>query len=1623
MNPSPHTRRRSLLHLAIVLTLLLAFASYAVPVFASPPSFTSPSTTIFINEIHYDNVGTDAGEAIEIAGPAGTDLTGWTLVLYNGSGGASYDTVSLSGAIPDQQSGFGTVFVSFPSNGIQNGSPDGIALVNGSTVVQFLSYEGTFTAVGGPANGMMSTDIGVSEAGSEPAGQSLRLTGSGSMYGDFVWNAPALSSFGSVNPGQTFTGGPANAPIIPVCNSPLSIIEGDGASHALSASDSDGTVTGITLVSVVPATSDIALANVTPATGVGGTATATVEVASSLAPGSYTATLEFSNDDATPQTAQCQLQVSVTPLVSIPEIQGTGQFSPYAGQTVATFGVVTLFNSSGSSLWLQDPSGDGDPATSDGIFVSGGGFPAVGPRPAVGDRIRIVALVEEQQFAPSLPLTRLRSVALIQVVSSGNPLPAPVQLRNLPDELLLEGINFWEPLEGMLVQVNDARVVAPTNGFGEFGLLAPRDARPGSGYQPSSKHILLKFDEFDGFLDYNPERIMVDDSASPVPNVRPGDQIGSLVGVVDYTFSMYKLQVASIGGLELQSPPTVPVSKRSSGQGNLTVTTFNVENLFDLFDDSAVDSLGQLGVDPGTEWGSGLASTADNTLRRQASVCQGDRIPRNAFDPALEWVGFATDTFDGLGAHTLSCGLAPDLIISEYVEGTSNNKAIEIVNGTGAPIDLGAGNYRIEIYFNGGTSAGQVIGLTGTLANGDVHVLAHSSANAAILAVADQTSSNLNFNGDDAVVLRKGVDKDDLSSTPSAAALETKLSKLALAVRLELRLPDILVAEEIENTAILQEVGDRVNAVAGTDYRAVSFETSDVRGIEVGFLWDANRVELLDAFQLSDAVVPGVSAAFGPTSESPGREPLVGFFNVTGSMQDEPLVIVGNHFKSKSGDEALYGVSTLNGDPPNRVTEAQRKLQARVVRDYVNQLLDADPHALVMATGDLNDFQFPEPGEGVDHPLAILEGGPVEVPLTNLVNLEHEADRFSFVFDGNSQVLDHMLVSPALLDLKSGQDFLHFNAGYPAAYSGDATTPLQVADHDPFEGRFKISKVKATFTLTVLHNNDGESQLINAPGQVDFGGIARFKTLVDNLKTTALTGPGMRGVVMLSSGDNFLAGPRWNASLVKGVPFYDSIALRLVGYDAMALGNHEFDFGPEVLADFIRSFEFATHFVSANLDFSQEPSLQALVDLDVIVKSHIVHENGELIGIVGATTPLLPAISSPRNVIVDPDVAAAIQGEIDFLTANRVDKIVVISHLQNINEDLALAPMLRHVDVMIAGGGDELLANEGDLLVPGDVRNPNLPYPLYASGADGSIIPIITTPGDYKYVGRLAVNFDRHGRVITVDDSSGPVRVAGGGNPDAVPPDPEVQTLVVDPVQAYVANLAANVIATSEVALEGRRDPGVRTMETNLGNLMADSLLWQANQLAAQFGVPPADVALQNGGGIRNNNLIPAGPITELDTFSIAAFSNFVSIVPNIPPAQFKEIMENAVSRIPLADGRFAQIAGFTMVYDPSQQAQVVDNAGTVLTPGFRVREIRLDDGTYIVQNGEVVPDAPSVSISTNDFSARGGDQYPFRGTPFTTLGVTYQQALFNYIVDALNGLISAGQYPEGGEGRITTTP
>ena len=571
-----------------------------------------------------------------------------------------------------------------------------------------------------------------------------------------------------------------------------------------------------------------------------------------------------------PVTVQSNDTPEPTP-ISIMQIQGSEQFSEFDKKLVETTGIVTLYNSSRSSFWMQDPNGDGSPATSDGIFVSGGGFPKQGTKPKVGDLIRIIAEVQEQKFGTALPLTRLRRVKHIKVISQNNPLPLAIKLDMLPSESITQGIEFWEALEGMLVSVSDATVVAPTTRFGEFAILTKQNRKLKSGYFSETKQLLIR-STGDQQVDYNPERILVDDSSIQNPIiVQPGDEIESLLAVVDYTFSNYKLQPVHFQ-VEIESS-LAETQKIEQEQNRLSLATFNVENLFDL----------------------------------------------------------------------------------------ENNP-----------------------------------------------------------------------------------DKNDQSSTPTPAELETKLSKLTLAIQRELHLPDIIVIQEIENTKILQTLADRINAQSKTQYEGVSYESSDARGIEVGFLWNKAKVGLKTSHQLSGNAV---ELAFGTHSDSPGREPLVGVFDFNGYE----ITVIGNHFKSKGGDDALYGIH----QPAIRDSEIQRKLQAHAVRDYVDILLTANPKANIVVAGDFNDFQFAEPGEGDDHPLAILTGD-TDLVLHNLINKVKQSKRFTYIYDGNAQVLDHILVSTALQEQLKKIQISHFNANSAAVHSIDPLIPNRSSDHDPVTVMFKF---------------------------------------------------------------------------------------------------------------------------------------------------------------------------------------------------------------------------------------------------------------------------------------------------------------------------------------------------------------------------------------------------------------------------------------------------------------------------------------------------------------------------------------------------------------------------------------
>jgi len=564
--------------------------------------------------------------------------------------------------------------------------------------------------------------------------------------------------------------------------------------------------------------------------------------------------------------------------LTISKIQGTGQRSPYVGQQVSCYGVITQFTANKKHFWLQSAKPDNNVSTSEGIFVSHGGQSKLAAK--IGDKIRIIAYVDEQQFPRALPLTRLHRIQNIEIISSKHSLPKPINIESFPKQSVGQAILKWEAMEGMRVIVKKSIVVGPTSKFGEFVVLAPHNALPGSGYYKNTRQIFLRPLE-SGEVDYNPERILVDDrSLKEKVNVTTGREIDYIAGVVDYTFGNYKIQAAEINltseamSLKLDNRPNKP--KKTE---NFTIVTYNLENLFDLNDD---------------------------------------------------------------------------------------------------PI------------------------------------------------------------------------KDDGKNTPDQKELDTKLEKLSLAINEALGLPDILIVQEIENSAVLQDLADKINNRWKTEYVANSFDSRDSRGIEVGFMWNRARVALNDAFLMEGAEI---DAAFGKLSSSPGRPPIVGMFN----LDNKEIIIIGVHLKSKRGDDPVFG----SRQPPNRSTEFLRKKQARAIRHFVNAKFSLQPGALLLIAGDFNDFEFAEKGEGKNHTLGLIQGNNSdETYLTNIALKVEQDNRYSYIYEGNSQLLDHKLLSPALLNYLVDVEIIHINARYPHVLSTDKTTLIRNSDHDPIKAVFDFSKRK-----------------------------------------------------------------------------------------------------------------------------------------------------------------------------------------------------------------------------------------------------------------------------------------------------------------------------------------------------------------------------------------------------------------------------------------------------------------------------------------------------------------------------------------------------------------------------------
>jgi len=557
-----------------------------------------PVSGPFINEIHYDNSGTDAGERVEIAGAAGTDLSGWALVLYNGTNGASYRTVTLSGVIGNQDDGYGTL--SFAVAGIQNGAPDAIALVNASgEVVQFLSYEGVLTATNGPAAGMTSTDIGVEETSGSPSGFSLQLTGTGAAYEDFTWTGSSDDTFGSVNTGQDFIGDDAPGQ---VSVRDASVVEGDAGVtqlvftvHRAGGAGGSGTVDYTIDLNGTADGADIAA---------GAQLTGTI----SFAPGesSRTIVIDVVGDSVGENNETLHVQlwnptgaidivdadavgtiVNDDPLaLAIHQIQGESHSSAYVGQTVLTQGIVTAVDSSG--FYLQDATGDGNARTSDAIFVFTGGAPTV----VVGDAIDLRGTVSEFRGgndADNLTVTQI-SDATFTIVSGGNALPAAVLIgqggvlppsRTIDDDGFAtydpenDGIDFYESLEGMRVTIEAPLVIDDTSDFGETLVVAS------GGVGATGVNARGGITVAEG--DFNPERIQIDDDAGLfagyMPNHSQGDRLGNVTGVVSYSFESYEVLVTEAVTVTSDVSVDRETTTLAGDVDNLLFATYNVENL------------------------------------------------------------------------------------------------------------------------------------------------------------------------------------------------------------------------------------------------------------------------------------------------------------------------------------------------------------------------------------------------------------------------------------------------------------------------------------------------------------------------------------------------------------------------------------------------------------------------------------------------------------------------------------------------------------------------------------------------------------------------------------------------------------------------------------------------------------------------------------------------------------------------------------------------------------------------------------------------------------------------------------------------------------------------------------
>ena len=630
---------------------------------------------------------------------------------------------------------------------------------------------------------------------------------------------------------------------------------------------------------------------------------------------------------------------------------------------------------------------------------------------------------------------------------------------------------------------------------------------------------------------------------------------------------------------------------------------------------------------------------------------------------------------------------------------------------------------------------------------------------------------------------------------------------------------------------------------------------------------------------------------------------------------------------------------------------------------------------------------------------------------------------------------------------------------------------------------------KTPVTLTLIHNNDGESSLgadaiyKTKSGDLKVGSTSAFATVFD--REIADARQMGNAVLSVYAGDSFLPSKNMICSEPgdpkSQKPVLDAAAQAQMPYDVHILGNHEFDYGTGFLSRYIKAFgangKPKHPFISGNLDFSKNSDLKSMVGKNTLSSGAIA--NGKVLGrsyvhtdpvtkhrfgVVSAVTWGLRTISSPGSVKLTTNdlqsTAKAVQAQIDTLQRMGINKIILVSHLQAASNDKELVALLKGVDIAVAGGGDELLQNsaieDAVELIPGE-STPVGEYPTMLADKAGNEVPLVTTSGNYKYLGRADLFFDEKGNLDAVNPlTSYPRRVVpvstvstAAGITDAVTPKESIVKSVDTPLTACLAGFTAPIAASNTVFNTDRGSAtvlGVRTAETNGGNLVADAFVYSYNQRYEKAGLPKPStttplVGVQNGGGIRQNPAIvlpvtgKVGEITRGNTFDLLPFGNTLVAVTNVSPKELKEIFERSCSISTSGGGQFLQISGMKVVCLRNGTAQVVSTpasgatVGSITTEGTRVKSITLTDGRAIVSNGALVAGAPSVTMVTNNFTADGGDNYPaLAALKKSAFGIDYEVSLYEYLRTFPAGAAGLATIPDTdarykaltGEGRFT---